>query len=205
MPDGQRVVKGHHECMSTEHSSLSLRVSDVDRARAESLLQDAYCDGRLDEVELDRRLGMVMVAQTRRDLNASVAGLPPRVMAPRASASPRSPQATGLGAAAHLSGLFTWIFGPLLFFAVSTPGTPARREAARAFNFQLVAGLVFLVTAIVAGTLLPDAVVGLVMALGWVAWLALTVVGGAKALAGQPWQNPVMKVLRLEVLDSRTR
>lgn len=205
MPDGAQPIEEHDGGMSSEHPSLSLRVSDVERARAESLLQDAYCEGRLDEVELDQRLGMVMVAQTRRDLNASVSGLPPRVAAARLAVSPKNPQATGLGAAAHLSALFTWIFGPLFFFAVSTPGTPARREAARAFNFQLVAGVLFIVTAIVSGILLPEAVTGLLMALGWVGWLTLTVVGGARALAGQPWQNPVLRVLKLEVLDPRAR
>ena len=51
--------------------SLDLRVGDTERARAEALLQDAYCAGRLDEVELDERLGMVMTAQRgkRREVN----------------------------------------------------------------------------------------------------------------------------------------
>ena len=180
--------------------SLDLRVGDTERARAEALLQDAYCAGRLDEVELDERLWMVMTAQTRRDLNASVAGLPARFVAPRAVA-PRSPQATSLGATAHFSGLLTWIFGPLFLYACSTPGTPARREAAHAFNYQLVAGLTFLVTAIVGGILLPEAAMEVIMPLGWVGWLLLTIVGGARALSGQRWNNPLTRLIRLRVLD----
>lgn len=184
------------------HPSLDLRVGDAERARAEALLQDAYSAGRLSHGEFDQRLGMVMTAQTRRDLNASVAQLPMPLMAPRPAAA-RHPQATGLGAAAHFSALISWIFGPLLMFAAATPGTPARREAANAFNFQLVAGVTFLATAIVGGILLPDSVIGVVMGLGWLGWFLLTIMGGARALSGQPWSNPVTRILKLEVLDPK--
>ena len=187
----------------TNHHSLDLRVGDLERSNAESILQDAYAAGRLDEFELDQRLGMVMTAQTRRDLDRSLAGLPARpLMAPRPA---RAPQATGLGAVAHLSALVTWIFGPLFFYAVATPGTPARREAAKAFNFQMVAGLLLLVAAIVGGILLPDGLMGPLMALGWLGWLVLTIMGGARALSGQPFTNPVTRVVKLEVLRTDGR
>lgn len=186
------------------HHSLDLRVGDVERSSAESALQDAYSAGRLDEVELDERLGMVMTAQTRRDLNASLAGLPPRIMAPQPRVA-HHPRATGLGAVAHLSSLFTWIFGPLFFYAVATPGTPARREAAKAFNFQLIAGLLLLATAIVGGVLLPEGVMGPLMGLGWLGWLVLTITGGARALSGQPFSNPVTRLIRLEALRTDGR
>lgn len=182
------------------HPSLDFRVGDAERARAESLLQDAYSAGRLSHLEFDQRIGMVMTAQTRRDLNASVANLPAPIRTPQ-TVAPRHPQATGFGAAAHFSGLLTWIFGPLFVYAAATPGTPARREAAKSFNFQLVAGIAALVVAIVGGILLPEAVMEVVMPLGWVAWLVLTVMGGARALNGQPFINPVTAVLRLKVLD----
>lgn len=185
------------------HPSLDLRVGDAERAHAEAVLQDAYSAGRLDHGEFDQRLGMVMTAQTRRDLNSSVAGLPMRFNTPSQSLAPRSPQATGLGATAHFSGLLTWIFGPLLVYAAATPGTPARREAAKAFNFQLVAGLACLVVAIVGGILLPDVAMEVIMPLGWLGWLLLTIMGGARALSGQQWNNPVMKFIRLQVLDPR--
>lgn len=184
------------------HPSLDLRVGDAERARAESLLQDAYSAGRLSHLEFDQRIGMVMTAQTRRDLNASVANLPAPIRTPQ-TVAPRHPQATGFGAAAHFSGLLTWIFGPLFLYAAATPGTPARREAAKAFNFQLVAGIACLVTAIVGGVLLPEAAMGIIMPLGWVGWLVLTIMGGARAASGQPWLNPVTSVIRLQVLDPK--
>lgn len=184
-----------------------LRVGDAERFRAESLLQEAYCVGRLDEVELDERLGQVMRAQTRSELGRSLAGLPrqqlfamPRPMVPASQA-----QGSPLGAAAHLLALFSWVFGPLLVYAVSTPGTPSRREAARSFNFQLITAVVAVVVAAIGGAILPGPAVTVLMVTGWLGWLVLTVMGGAKALAGVPWTNPVLKVLRLEVLKNDGR
>lgn len=192
--------------MPAEHPSLSLRVNDTERARAESLLSDAYAAGRLNEAELDQRLGMVLQAQTRRELNAAVVGLPrtPPV-AFAAPAAPTNPEASVAGGIAHLSGLVSWIFGPLLLHVLASPGTVARREAARAFNFQFVAGLACIVVAVVAGVLLPGSLMGVIMTLGWVGWLALTVFGGARALAGQAWRNPVTRVVPLHVLDESGR
>ncbi len=186
-----------------EHPSLALRISDLERQRATEALSDAYCQGRIDEVELDRRLTGVMTAQTRRDLNASFYGIPPAVR-PVGVRAPGN-QGTFGGGVAHLSGLFTWILGPLFVHAVSPSGSPARREAAKAFNFQLVAGIAFFVTVVLGGFLLPEAVTGLLATLGWFSWLVLTIVGGARAFSGQPWNNPVTRVVRWEALDPRGR
>ncbi len=56
---------------------------------------------------------------------------------------PETKQQAGRGAAglAHFSVFFLWLLGPGLVFALSTPGTYARREAAKAFNFQLIAAI----------------------------------------------------------------
>ncbi|MDN5570804.1 MAG: DUF1707 and DUF4870 domain-containing protein [Propionibacteriaceae bacterium] len=186
------LVDSHHP---------ALRVCDADRQRATQILSDAYCEGRLDEVELDQRLSAAMSAQSRHDLAASLAGLPPEVRH-RDLARRTGNASAGF---AHLSALFTWIFGPLLVHALATPGSVSRKESAKAFNFQLISGILFLVTAIVAGTLLPEAVVAPVMLAGWLAWLSLTIVGGARALAGQAWRNPVTRVVRWEALDTRGR
>jgi hypothetical protein len=34
-------------------------------------------------------------------------------------------------------------------------------------------------------------------------WFILTIVGGAKALQGENWRNPVRKVAKLEVLSEK--
>lgn len=194
--------------MALDHlgtSSTSWLVSDLERSRAEDLLKDAYCAGRLNEYELDERLGRALTARTRAELNVSVAGLPPRaVMRPVMAATPQSPHATVAGGVAHLSGLVTWVFGPLVVYALSTPGTPARREAAQAFNFQALTAAVAIVVGVVGGVLLPEAV-GVLMAVGWLGWLLLTITGGARALAGTPWTNPALRVLPLKLLDQSGR
>lgn len=181
----------------------SLRVSDADRHRATEALKDAYCEGRIDEVDLDHRLALALVARTRGDLQASLRGLAIR---PRPLGThPDSRPGTVGGGLAHLSGLFTWILGPLLVHALSAPGGAARREAARAFNFQLVSSIAFVLTVVAGGILLPEAVVAALVGLGWLGWATLTVVGGARVLSGQPWVNPVLRVVRWEALDSRGR
>ncbi len=34
-------------------------------------------------------------------------------------------------------------------------------------------------------------------------WLVLTIIGGAKALQGDDWKNPVKNVVKLEVLSEK--
>lgn len=189
--------------------SLALPVTEAERDRAEHLLKEAYVDGRLDMAELDRRVGQVMVAATRRDLNACVAGLPP---APRPAPAPFSaplpakagPAGTGAAAAAHFLPFVSWIFGPLAIWALSAPRSYARREAAKAFNFQLTSTVLLITLSIVGGILdigLLDTLVGL----AWVGWVVLTIVGGAKAAQGANWINPVNRVVRWNVLDPSGR
>ena len=194
---------------SYDHPSLTLPVSDLERDRAERLLKEAYVDGRIDMAELDRRVGLVMVASTRRDLNASVAGVPE---APRATLAPFSaplPVAsrtagTGVAAAAHFLPFVSWIFGPLAIWALSGPRSYARREAAKAFNWQFTSTVLLVVLGILAGVL-DLMIVNQLLGLAWVGWVVLTIVGGAKAAQGADWHNPVNRVLRWNVLDPSGR
>ncbi|HRL50080.1 MAG TPA: DUF1707 and DUF4870 domain-containing protein [Propioniciclava sp.] len=186
-------------------TSLSLRVGDADRARAEAVLQEAYSVGRLDERELDVRLGMAMRARTRQELSAALSGLPLQISRPALlNRSAASPDSTLLGSLAHGSAVFTWFVGPLICYGVSTPGTPGRRESARAFNFQLTAGLVILVT-MVAAVMLPWQVFAPVLMLEVVGWLLLTVASSARALAGKPLRYPVIGFLPQEGSVPRRR
>ena len=127
------------------------------------------------------------------------------VLAPTdALVRPETREHAGRGAAgfAHLSVFFLWLLGPLLVFGLSSPGSYARREAAKAFNFQLLSFLLLIATGIVS-SIFPgdgfDPVFGL-MALGW---FVLTIVGGAKALQGESWRNPVTRALKLQVLSEK--
>lgn len=192
------------------HPSLTQQVTPEQRERAERWLQEAYADGRLSEDEFDRRIGQVISSSTRRDLNQAFYGL---VQVPLTSQAlgvhpgyqplvqPRARQQAGRGAAglAHFSAFFLWLFGPLLFFALSTPGSYPRKEAAKAFNFQLISLGLGAAGGVVAAITNIDAIMGLM----FVTWFVLTIVGGAKALQGEDWRNPVKKVVKLDVLSER--
>lgn len=191
-----------------DHQSLSLRVSDVERERAERVLQEAYVEGRVDMADFDHRMGLAMAAETRRDLNASLAGLPApaRSVAPFATHLPATGAAsgTGMAAAAHFLPFVTWIFGPLAIWVLSAPRSYARKEAAKAFNWQLTASVVLMVLGVVAN-LLGFRILDQVLGLAWVGWLVLTIVGGAKAAQGAEWRNPLNRVLPWNVLDPSGR
>ncbi len=198
---------------SYEHPSLKLYVTPEQRERAESWLQEAYADGRVSEDEFDGRIGQVISSVTRKDLNEAFYGL---VQVPTTSRAlgvhpayqplvrPETRQQAGRGVAAvaHFSVFFFWLFGPGVVYALSTPGTYARREAAKAFNFQLISTVAFIAVAIVSGVTDSHLLSGLLGLMG-LAWLVLTVVGGAKALQGEDWRNPVKSVVKLEVLAEK--
>ena len=196
-----------------EHPSLKMHVTPEQRDRAESWLKEAYADGRISELEFDQRIGQVLSAVSRKDLNEAFYGLvqvptPSRALgvhpAYQPLVRPETRQQAGRGVAgfAHFSFFFMWLFGPGLVYALSSPGTYARREAAKAFNFQLISTIAFFTMLIIGGITNSDLVGGLfgLLALGW---FILTVVGGAKALQGEDWKNPVKSVVKLEVLSEK--
>src|SRR6476469_9487158 len=145
-----------------EHPSLKMHVTPEQRDRAESWLKEAYADGRISEHEFDRRIGQVISAVTRKELNEAFYGL---VQVPTASRAlgvhpayqplvrPETRQQAGRGAAglAHFSGLLFWILGPGLIYALSSSGSYAKKEAAKAFNFQVITWISFVVVGIVIG------------------------------------------------------
>ncbi len=196
---------------SYPHPSLQTSVTPEQRERAVSWLQQAYAEDRIGEGELDWRLGQVLEATSRKELNQAFYGV---VAVPLASQAmglhpayqplvrPEVRQQVGRGAAgfAHLSVFVLWLLGPLLVFALSAPGSYARREAAKAFNFQLLSFLLLAGGAIV--TSLFDGS-GSILGLMGVAWFVLTIVGGAKALQGEDWRNPATRALRLRVLSEK--
>lgn len=192
------------------HPTLDWAVTPDQRARAEDYIQQAYATGRITSDDFDRRIGMAISATTRRELNAAFDGLAtiptefpgaarPSSMALYGSSLPARPaEATGAGAAAHFLAPFTWLIGPGLVAAASTPGSPAHRQAAKAFN----ATLSFTVVAMVLG-IVQHVVPGLhyVTGLVGVLWFVFMIVGGIKAIHGEKWTNPFSRVLPLKVLN----
>ena len=90
------------------------------RDRAESWLKEAYADGRIGESEFDQRIGQVLTAVTRKELNEAFYGL---VQIPTSSRAlgvhpayqplvrPETRQQAGRGVAgvAHFSVFFLWL------------------------------------------------------------------------------------------------
>jgi uncharacterized Tic20 family protein len=197
-----------------EHPSLTMQVTNEQRERAEHWLQQAYAEGRMSEEEFDRRIGQVLSSETRKELNQAFYGL---VQVPVSSQAlgvhpayqpmirPETKAQAGRGAAAlaHFSPfLFMGFVAPGLVFALSAQGSYARREAAKAFNFQLVSLLALIAAGIINGITGGD-VFDWIFPLMFLGWLVLTIVSGAKALQGEDWRNPVKSVLRLQVLNEK--
>lgn len=196
-----------------EHPSLAMQVTHEQRERAEHFLQEAYADGRMSEDEFDRRIGQVISSDNRKELNEAFFGLVQVPVASRALGVHQAYQpmvrpetktqvGRGVAATAHFSVFFLWLLGPGLVFAMSKSGSYARREAAKAFNFQLISLISFVVVGIISSIVggdVFDPIFG-IMALGW---FVLTIVGGVKALQGENWRNPVKAVFKLEVLDEK--
>ena len=195
------------------HPSLTMHVTPQQRDRAEEWLKDAYADGRVSESEFDSRIGQVLGATTRRDLNQAFYGL---VHVPSSSTAmglhpayqplvrpeTRDRAGNGVAALAHFSTFFVWLLGPAVIYALSSPGTRARREAAKAFNFTLVTFFGLVGSGIAGGITHLDifrALSGLI----FVGWVVLTIVAGAKAAQGEDWRNPVRHVARLQVLKEK--
>ena len=196
-----------------QHPTLQMSVTPEQRDRAVSWLQQAYAEDRIGESELDWRLGQVLEADNRRELNQAFYGIVEVPVAARAMnlhpayqplVRPEVRQQAGRGAAgfAHFSVFVLWLLGPLLVFGLSAPGSYARREAAKAFNFQLLSFLVLAGSAFITAVIPGDGFNSILGLMG-VAWFVLTLVGGAKALQGDDWRNPATRALKLRVLSEK--
>jgi Domain of unknown function (DUF1707) len=84
-----------YEARRRAQEDATMRVSDADRAEVADRLAQHYGDGRLDQAELDDRLGQAMSAKTRADLNGLLSDLPDTgvsKMDHRSAPPPREPR-----------------------------------------------------------------------------------------------------------------
>ncbi len=161
------------------------------------MLQGAYAEGRIDHLELDRRIEDALAATDRADLSRALRGLPMPARTAAARRSTPAPEAdrrpTGEERAwallAHWSGLFTLFVVPALI-AVSRGSTShyVRTQAWEAVNFQLTflgGGFALaMATGITAG------LAGLLFVPLLFLWFVLMGIGGLSAAAGNPWRYP---------------
>ncbi len=180
-----------------EHPSLVLAVTDADSQAAVERLRAAYDEGAITASDYDRRAGMAAMAQSRRDLNTAFLGLV-EVSADEVRRSVAPESGRGLAVAAHVSGWFLFLVGPLVFYVLAPPGSYARREAAKAVNLSALAffGLVF--AAVLA--VVNDHVGGPLAVLILGCWWLTSLVSAVQAAKGNDWQHPLSRWLPLEVV-----
>jgi hypothetical protein len=77
--------------MAAVHSFGAVRASDDDRSRVQSVLNDAYAEGRLTREEWDERATVLAGPVTYADLARLTADLPSAFMVPRPQPAPISP------------------------------------------------------------------------------------------------------------------
>ncbi len=192
-------------------------VSKSDRDRAEQRLREAHQFGLIDAAEFEARMSRVITADRLEDLAAATDGPLPTESAGQQRRSYSEPmfsgavqaahprgsveQGTGMAVLAHLSPFLTWLIGPAVIWAISAKGSFARREAAKAFNWQLLAVIVGAIVGIVGGALPGDG--NPIAAIWTVIWVVLTVIGAAKAAKGDDWRNPIRALVPIEVLPER--
>lgn len=193
---------------SFQDPSLDWAVTPDQRNRAESYLQAAYAEGRVSGDEFEDRISKVLTAHSRRDLNEAFAGLvrigpgpnlyTPTTYSGGASLVRSGSEPTVGGAIAQFSALATWVVGPGLIAAATKKGSPAYREAAKAFNATISATVVWVVLGIV-HQIIPwfDWLNGLAAVL----WVVFMIVGGIKAAHGEDWTNPFTKWIPIHLLD----
>ncbi|MGY4720255.1 DUF1707 and DUF4870 domain-containing protein [Naumannella cuiyingiana] len=192
-----------------EYAGQNQRVGHLERERAEQYLSEAYAQGRIDEDEFERRIDRTLNARTRGDLNAAFADLVPvtaQYFGPHPAYRPTPPRdsvelpgAKGAAGIAHLLPFVSWIIGPAFVYAVSSPGSYARREAAKSFNWTLFSSALFFALGMLGIWFVPD----VLLALAWFAWVALTVIGAVKAFAGENWTNPLLRVIPWKPLTEK--
>jgi hypothetical protein len=113
---------------SAEHARM--RACDADRERTADLLRTAFVEGRLNQDELDERLGRVYAARTYGDLATQTADLPvqrplPALPPPRTLAPPTT---NGMAIASFVCGLLQLVtFGMTAIPAVIL-GHSARKQ-----------------------------------------------------------------------------
>jgi Domain of unknown function (DUF4190)/DUF1707 SHOCT-like domain len=113
----------------------SIRASDGDRSRAQTLLNDAYADGRLTQEEWEERATALGGPVTHADLARLTADLPSPYVVPVPMPSPAAyqvqtaqPPTNGMAIASLVCGLGQVVGGPFAGIAAIILGHQARRQ-----------------------------------------------------------------------------
>lgn len=170
-----------------------------------SRVQRAYAEGRIDESELEHRLDLILTARSHTQIRLAIQDLPGSLEVEptpvgRAAVPPRATRSEA-GALINLSALISGPVLPGLAYMVAEPTSPARREAAKVLNFQLLSIPLFMATWLLGmiGFRLPAVLWG-------ISWVLLTVLGAVKSSRGEQWENPLVTATGFRpISDSPTR
>ncbi len=190
-------------------------ITEMQRDHAERLLHQAHRNGQITTPDFERRFTQAMNASRSGQLAGAIANIPAPVtqalvqvhnqyrgyQRQQASAMALPEQANQTAMWAHLSGLISGPVGPGLFYLTARQGSVVRKQAAKAFNFQVAA----LIVLIVAGIVLSMLGLGTLGNILWAGWLALTVIGGVKANRGEAWENPLHNYVKVTPLPTDGR
>jgi hypothetical protein len=120
--------------MATGWDAGSIRASDSDRSRAQSLLNDAYADGRLTQPEWEERATALAGPVTHADLVRLTADLPSPYMVPQPAPTPylapptARPTTNGMAIGSLACGIGQVVGGPIAGVAAIILGHQARRQ-----------------------------------------------------------------------------
>ena len=173
---------------------MTTSISDTIREKAIDIVQRAYAEGRINEPELEHRLGLILEANSPQQLRMAIADLPapPRTLAPTqpgAVATGLASSSTDTAALIHFTGLFSGPIGPGLAWLATKNGSVVNREAAKALNYQILAAAGFVV-----GGMLSFLGLGFPLFLWTIGWMALTIISVVKANRGEDWENPLTQI-----------
>ena len=173
---------------------MTTSISDTIREKAIDIVQRAYAEGRINEPELEHRLGLILEANSPQQLRMAIADLPtpPRALTPTqpgAVATGLASSSTDTAALIHFTGLFSGPIGPGLAWLATKNGSVVNREAAKALNYQILAAAGFVV-----GGILSFIGLGFLLFLWTAGWMALTIISVVKANRGEDWENPLTQI-----------
>lgn len=173
-----------------EHAGY-VHVSQGEREQVVEHLSNAFADGRLDQLEFDRRMHLAMTSRTRSDLAPLLADLqPPHTPPPPAASASVTGSERAWGSLCHLLPLCSIFIGPLVvLLTVGRESAFVRDQAAESLNFQLTfllanVGLVFAVV-------LTLGLAGLLYIPLGMAWFVFILIGSVGPLLGRRYRYPV--------------
>lgn len=191
--------------------SLDWPITEEQRQRSEEFLQECYADGRIDLLDFEQRVGIVLSARTRGELNPAFNGLARVPLHSQAVATAPSRRGRPVvsaeaqrvgGALMHFSALIPpYVIIPAIGYALSPRGSALNQQAARAFNAAAVGGIGMILLTILGG------ITGVHWPLSvfFTLYMVTTIITGVRATQDPQARNPLTRIVPLRILSEGPR